>query len=625
MLKEKIAFIICVNDEQSYEECLFYLNRLEVPQGMEVEVFAIQEAESIYQAYNYAMQQSDAKYKIYMHQDVFLIHKNILCDIVDMFRSNDKIGMIGLIGGTKVPENKRFYRTWDTGNVLGCNDKKAFWNELDKNATKVWAIDGMFMATQYDIPWREELDGWDFYDFSQSIEFQKAGYEIWVPEQPKPWSIHDCGYLSLQAYDERQKKFLEIYEDEFPSYNEDDVVYSEEYRNRFSLMMELKEEMKRLLFLGKEQEVKDTLEKIWDERFVDTEFVILKNILEILEMEKRCETKHFLSRAANFEDALKQYRQIKYALWRKRFAKDESDSGIMEKISPYALDVIKNRCMWIEDLEQEKDGWVSIILPTYNRADIILPSIESVLNQTYDKFELIIVDDGSVDNTQEVIAKIKDKRIRYLKQPENRGQAVARNIGIKCARYNLIAFQDSDDLWNPKKLELQVKALLSANTKTGMIYHKIQYRLANNEKIIVPNPQRDGDKKSGNIYKELLWSNLIGIPTLLVKKNCLEAVGGFDETLRSLEDYDLVLRIAKYYEAIFLDEVLLDAGLTEGSVSANSAQHVLASCMIVQKYKEDYISTGTLQHRIEKILQDAKQIGIQERIVPLLEKIMVSA
>ena len=193
----KIAFVICVNDELSYAECLFYLDRLCVPEGMHVEIFAIREADSIYQAYNYALQQSDAKYKIYMHQDVFLIEQDILVRLVEMFQSNASIGMVGLIGGTQVPQDKRFYRSWDVGNVLACSDKKAFWNDLGEEPSKVWAIDGMFMATQYDVPWREELEGWDFYDISQSIEFAKAGYEVWVPKQEQPWSIHDCGYLNL--------------------------------------------------------------------------------------------------------------------------------------------------------------------------------------------------------------------------------------------------------------------------------------------------------------------------------------------------------------------------------------------------------------------------------------------
>jgi len=268
--------------------------------------------------------------------------------------------------------------------------------------------------------------------------------------------------------------------------------------------------------------------------------------------------------------------------------------------------------------------WVSIVLPTYNRAQIIMSSIESVLNQTYEKFELIIVDDGSTDDTQDIIAEIKDERIRYLKQEENHGQASARNIGIKAAKYSLIAFQDSDDWWHPRKLELQVEAMRFANEQTGMVYHKIRYQTGGGNEIIIPNEARLSENKSGNIYKELLRSNLIGMPTLLLKKESIDKIGNFDESMRSLEDYDLVLRIAKDYDAVFLDEVLLEAGVTKGSVSANSVQHILASCTLIQKYKDDYIKTGTLNHRLEKILRDAELIGIQDKVASLLEKIIVS-
>lgn len=344
---ERIAFIICVNDEQSYEECTFYINRLLVPEGYEVEVFAIREAESIYKAYNYAMQQSKAKYKIYMHQDVLLIKQDILLRLVDMFEKNPKLGMLGLLGGTKISENRRFYRSWDAGNVLGCNDKKAFWNALGEDATQVWAVDGMFMMTQYDVPWREDvLDGWDFYDFSQSIEFADRGYEVWVPKQQAPWSIHDCGCLTLNAYDERQKRFLKIYQDKLPDYSEEQEVYPEEYRNRYALMMELKEQMKQLLFLGKEHEVRDTLTQIWDERFVDTEFVILKNILEILQRERQAGEEHgFLEDIDSFEGAYEKYRAVKYRLWRQKYADENLQADEWKRVSHTAEEVIKEHCL----------------------------------------------------------------------------------------------------------------------------------------------------------------------------------------------------------------------------------------------------------------------------------------
>ena len=102
------------------------------------------------------------------------------------------------------------------------------------------------------------------------------------------------------------------------------------------------------------------------------------------------------------------------------------------------------------------DEKITVIIPTYNRANIISKSIESVLNQTYNNIELIIVDDGSTDNTEEVIASIKDDRIKYYKLKKNSGTAIARNYGIEKSTCKYIAFQDSDDIFRNNKLELQI-------------------------------------------------------------------------------------------------------------------------------------------------------------------------
>ena len=106
----------------------------------------------------------------------------------------------------------------------------------------------------------------------------------------------------------------------------------------------------------------------------------------------------------------------------------------------------------------EKNPTVSIIIPTYNRAHLIGRAIQSVLNQTYQNFEIIVVDDGSTDNTEEMIKEFQkhDKRIKYIRHEKNRGGAAARNTGIKVARGEYIAFQDSDDEWLPEKLEKQM-------------------------------------------------------------------------------------------------------------------------------------------------------------------------
>ena len=350
--KNKISFIICVNDEMYFEECLFYINRLRVPEGFEIDVFAVREAASIYQAYNQAMESSDAKYKVYMHQDVSLIDKDILMHFLEFFEAHSKAGMAGVLGGQGIPADRRFYRAWDVGNVAGCGEDRAFHNELIKEEKKVFAVDGMFLMTQYDVPWREDiLEGWDFYDFSQSLEFLYRGYEVWVPAQPEYMCIHDCGYLNFMAYDESQKKFLQSYQNVFPDYTGQNEVYPALYRERFLLMMELKQQCKILMFEEDRQILEDVLRQAWDERFFDTEFAVLKNILEILKEEEkqRIEEPHgFLHGCHTFEQAYQKYLKIKFYLRRQRYAPE--DTGICPIVSEAAKHIIGKHVM----LEGEK-------------------------------------------------------------------------------------------------------------------------------------------------------------------------------------------------------------------------------------------------------------------------------
>jgi glycosyltransferase involved in cell wall biosynthesis len=124
---------------------------------------------------------------------------------------------------------------------------------------------------------------------------------------------------------------------------------------------------------------------------------------------------------------------------------------------------------------------VSVIIPTYNRAGLLKRAIQSVLNQIYQDFEIIIVDDASTDNTENVIESFKEHRIRYIKHESNKGAAVARNTGIKFANENYIAFQDSDDEWLPEKLEKQMEIIEHASPRVGVVYTGYRRIIGNKE------------------------------------------------------------------------------------------------------------------------------------------------
>lgn len=268
---------------------------------------------------------------------------------------------------------------------------------------------------------------------------------------------------------------------------------------------------------------------------------------------------------------------------------------------------------------------ISVVLPTYNRDYSIRRSAESVLSQSYPISELIIVDDGSTDETRKILEEIRDDRIRYYYTEMNRGASAARNYGISkvSEEADYVAFQDSDDKWLEGKLEKQMSEF-EKDPEIGFCYHKIGYRMSDGHLEIVPDEAVPTDKKQGDIYAQLLNENLVGCPTLVIKKAILDKVGAFDEELRAWEDYDLALRLAKGTKAAFIDEVLLEATLSDGGVSGSAGNYMMACCMVARKYRDDLLKTGTFNHRIEAIIKDAEKLGMKDQIVALLEKLLSS-
>lgn len=219
--KEKICFITCVNDEIYYEETLLYLQNLYLPAGMQAEYMAVRNASSMASGYNAAMQQCDAKYKIYLHQDVFVTNKNFIKTIMDLFQANEALGLIGIAGCVELPENGIW---WNAEKKYGqmahaCEPEslqQKYYGKAKEMYEKVQAVDGVIMATQYDILWREKLfSGWHFYDVSQSLEFQRRGYQVAVPAQTESWIVHATGNKPLgEEYHKFRQIFLQEYANE---------------------------------------------------------------------------------------------------------------------------------------------------------------------------------------------------------------------------------------------------------------------------------------------------------------------------------------------------------------------------------------------------------------------------
>lgn len=193
---------------------------------------------------------------------------------------------------------------------------------------------------------------------------------------------------------------------------------------------------------------------------------------------------------------------------------------------------------------------ISVIIPTYNRENFILESVESVLNQTFQDFELIVVDDGSTDSTVKKLQPFFSKII-YIKQPQ-KGPSAARNTGVRVSVGAWICFLDSDDLWMPKKLEKQIEFLRS-NSEAKICYtEEIWYRQGRRV-----NPAQKHRKFSGWIYEKMLPLCIISPSSVMLHRSIFEDVGLFDESLPACEDYDLWLRIGTKYPVYLLSDFLI--------------------------------------------------------------------
>ena len=217
--ENKIAIIACVNDEIMYQESLAYIEKLEIPEGMELELLEIQGAESMCSGYQEAMESSNARYKIYMHQDVFLLYRKILPRIIEIFRQDSTVGIIGLGGCRQLPQDKPIW--WSSQEKYGKVYNRLSYERIQMNiygevledCMSMEALDGIFLATQYDLPWRQDLfHGWHFYDISHTRDFIDAGYKAVIPRQEKPWVMH---YAGMKVADESYYDAMKIFQDNY--------------------------------------------------------------------------------------------------------------------------------------------------------------------------------------------------------------------------------------------------------------------------------------------------------------------------------------------------------------------------------------------------------------------------
>jgi len=237
---------------------------------------------------------------------------------------------------------------------------------------------------------------------------------------------------------------------------------------------------------------------------------------------------------------------------------------------------------------------VSVIIPTHNRADLIHSTISSVLNQTFQDFEIIVVDDASKDNTPEVVSSFDDGRIKYIRNEINKGDAVARNVGVINSSYEYVAFLDDDDEWVPEKLEKQVNLMENSPQEVGCVHTgALSIDKVNKKELEIK-----ASGKRGDLFDEMLMGNYIITSSLLSRKACFERVGLFDESIPYCSDYDMWIRISREFKFEYINQPLVKYHVHENKLSNNPGLVIKGIETLLKKYDQLFASNrkGLSQH-----------------------------
>jgi glycosyltransferase involved in cell wall biosynthesis len=228
---------------------------------------------------------------------------------------------------------------------------------------------------------------------------------------------------------------------------------------------------------------------------------------------------------------------------------------------------------------------VSVVIPTYNRAPLIARSIQSVLNQTYPDFELLVIDDGSTDGTAQVLSGFRDQRINCIRLASNSGAGAARNVGIRMSKGKFIAFQDSDDEWLAEKLAKHMSVFERSSANVGVVYSDMQ-RIQKDGSVtyhaspaVIPGRLVDPVQQS---YQPLM----LGIQSTVIKRECLDAAGYFNERFPALEDLELFIRLSKQFDFYRIPEPLVRYHETDGLSKDWRAGWLARKLLIKLYYKE---------------------------------------
>ena len=265
---------------------------------------------------------------------------------------------------------------------------------------------------------------------------------------------------------------------------------------------------------------------------------------------------------------------------------------------------------------------VSIITPTFNRAEFIEQAVKSVLGQTYPNFELLIVDDGSTDDTRKRLDNVlEDPRVLYFYQP-NQGQSVARNLALSHAKGELICFLDSDNYWPENKLENQI-ALLSDNPDVDVVY---------GDAVTIDEHGREVSRKntkrySGHIARHMIRDNCVSMNTAMARRSCFDQLGALSGTRRVADDYDLWLRFSARFRFLYMPEFLAYYRVMEDQISSDKTRRLDSNWRIINDFRREFpdamskrdFDSGFAAFHCRKARYMASQGSRREALVEILK------
>lgn len=226
---------------------------------------------------------------------------------------------------------------------------------------------------------------------------------------------------------------------------------------------------------------------------------------------------------------------------------------------------------------------VSIVTPTYNRADFIEQAVNSVLAQTYANFELLIVDDGSTDNTRDLLEPVlADSRVRYFHQ-ENQGQSVARNLALSEAKGDFVCFLDSDNYWPAEKLEKQVE-LFRGQPDYDVIYGDI---------IVIDETGKEVTRKnmsrySGHIARYMIRDNCVSMNTAMARRRCFNELGAMSGQRRVADDYDLWLRFSARFRFLYVPQFFAYYRVMDDQISSDKTRRFASNWQIITDFRREF-------------------------------------